>query len=362
MKRTVLLALIIFVLFGTAILFKNKLNKDLSQPVFAPTSIPRPTTLPAISGNKTTLSLFVPYWTLSDTTIETDGFDKIIYFGIKPDKQGISMTEQEEIQLVEFNNSLPAGTQKLLALRMTGSQENLDILEDPSLQQQIIDQTIEIAQINNMNGIVLDLEVAAIPFDSLIKKINKFTTTFYAASQKNNLTFALTLYGDIFYRARPYDVKTLAQNADTIMIMAYDLHKAGGNPGPNFPLLGAKKFGYDLSIMTDDFLEVVPPQKITVIFGAYGYDWLVTEKEQSVQAAQSLSLSQIKQKFVGSCEFTNCELIRDKEAAESQIRYTDSDNKDHIIWYEDMESIKRKQVYLKQKGITSFSYWAYSYF
>ena len=129
-----------------------------------------------------------------------------------------------------------------------------------------------------MNGIVLDLEIAAIPFDSLVKKINKFTGTFYSASKKNNLTFSLTLYGDLFYRARPYDVKTLALNADSIMIMAYDLHKARGNPGPNFPLIGADKFGYDLTKMTDEFLQSVPPQKITVIFGVYGYDWLVTKK------------------------------------------------------------------------------------
>lgn len=368
MKKPLLLTLIIFLLVGIAISFKYKINKDLSQPVLVPMPMPSIAPYPSVRQSspetriKITKSLFVPYWTLSNNQIETNGFDKIIYFGIKPDKQGISQTEQEEKNLEKFNGSLPADTQKLLALAMTGSQENLEILDSPSLQQKIIDQTVAIAQKNNMNGIVLGLEIAAIPFDSLVKKISKFTSTFYAASKKNNLTFALALYGDLFYRARPYDVKTLAQNADTIMIMAYDLHKARGNPGPNFPLNGSEKYGYDLSKMTDNFLQFVPAQKITVIFGVFGYDWLVTEKEQSLQAAQALSLSQIKQKFIDTCEFANCVLNRDKDAAESQIHYTDHENKNHIIWFEDMESIKRKQVYLKQKGITSFSYWAYSYF
>ena len=152
MKKPILLILIIFLLIGIAISFKYKINKDLSQPVLLPPPAPSVTSglpgskaTPVKSGQKTSLSLFVPYWTLSGNLIETNGFDKIIYFGIKPDIQGISMTEQEVKQLEEFNKSLPVDTQKLLALRMTGSQENLDILDDPSLQQKIIDQTIEIA-------------------------------------------------------------------------------------------------------------------------------------------------------------------------------------------------------------------------
>jgi spore germination protein YaaH len=364
MKKLSFVILILFLLAGVFAIkiFKDKINKDLSQPVYAPTSIPSPVPSPITIRTKTTLSLFVPYWTLQDKKIDASGFDKIIYFGIKPDKQGINSTEQEVIQLKKFSDSLPADTPKLLALRMIDSQENFDILSNIAMQQKIIDQTIEVAQKNNMRGIVLDLEITAIPFDSLVKQINKFTTMFYASAKKNSLSFSLTLYGDSFYRARPFEIKTLAQNSDTIMIMAYDLSKAKGNPGPNFPLLGRERFGYDITKMTDDFLQFVPPQKIAVIFGVFGYDWLVDEKGNALEQAQALTYAQIKQKFIDQCEFTKCVVNRDKDAAETKIRYTDKDGKNHIIWFEDMESIKQKQNYLKQKGITSFSFWAYSYF
>lgn len=355
MRKSLLFVGIVLLFIGSTIAFKYKLNKDLSQPLNIPTTVPSITAPPVITGTKTRLSLFVPYWTLSDDKIEANGFDRIIYFGVKPG-------EQDEEQLQKFNTSLMKGTQKLLALRMTDSEENARLLEDVSAQEKIIDHVIETAQKNEMRGIVLDLELSAIPFDSTLKQINRFTSMFYTSSKKNNLTFSIALYGDLFYRARPFDAKTLAQNADEIMIMAYDLNKAKGNPGPNFPLRGQQKFGYDMTRMTDDFLRVMKSEKVTVIFGVFGYDWEVSEKGQTIQQAKALTFSQIKQKFIDKCDFKTCVVTRDKEAGETQIQYTDSENKNHIIWFEDMESIKQKKEYLQQRGINSFSYWAYSYF
>src|SRR5207249_3980016 len=122
-------------------------------------------------------------------------------------------------------------------------------------QEKVITQAIKLSKDNSFKGIVLDLEITAIPFDSLIKQVNIFTNSFYKAAKKNALSFSITLYGDTFYRIRPFDVKTLVQNSNNIMIMAYDFHKVKGNPGPNFPLNGKETYGYDLQKMTDDFLQ-----------------------------------------------------------------------------------------------------------
>lgn len=368
MKIT-LITILLLLLFGTAfIAFKYKLNKDISQPVN--TTVARPVISVAQVKHlkpetRIKTSLFVPYWTLTNEKIDSSGFESFIYFGIKPDKQGISMTETEAKNLEKFNGMLFKGSRKLLALRMTNSQGSVDILSKPLLQREIIDQTIQITQENNMQGVVLDLEVSAIPFDSLTQSINKFTSEFYTSVKKARLTFSLALYGDTLYRARPYEVKTLAQNADSIMIMAYDLNKPNGNPGPNFPLGGQGKFGYDLTKMTDDFLQFVPSEKASVIFGLFGYDWVVDEKGKGIEEARALTLSQIRQKFINPAnqdKFINLVLSRDNDAGELQIQYLDAENKRHIVWFEDMESIKQKQEYLKSRGINSYSYWAYSYF
>ena len=342
--------------------FKYKINKDLAQPVYTPTKSAPAIPSPVVQKNSTSFSLFVPYWVLTDERIEEERYDQIIYFGVAPDGGSVSLNQQDESQLDNFNEVVPSGAEKLLALRMTDNEESFAILRDVSRQQKIIQETIKIAQENNMQGIVLDLEISAIPFDSLVKQINSFTKIFYTTVRKNNLTFALTLYGDALYRARPYDVKTLSKNADILMLMAYDFSKAKGNPGPNFPLNGRERFGYDFTEMTDDFLRFIPTEKIMVIFGVFGYDLVVDEKGNAVKPGQALTLLQIKQKFIDKCEFSNCEWRRDKDSAETIVNYVDFEGKRHIVWFEDMESIGQKQAFLKDKGINSFSYWAYLYF
>lgn len=361
--KKVIFFLFICILFIIAFAgLRYKLNKDLLQPVNIPTSIP--TVIPSTVETRTkpSFSLFVPYWSLNGESIDEKHFDQLIYFGIKPNSGGISMTDQESEQLKDFNDSVPDGIKKMLALRMTGSEENLRILEDGDLQQKIIDQSIEIANENNFEGVVLDMEIAAIPFDTLKKQIDKFTDSFYKACKEKRISFNLAIYGDTFYRARPFDIKTIAGNADVIMIMAYDMHKANGNPGPNFPLGGHENYGYDMSVMTDDFLRFVPAKQITVIFGMFGYDWEVDEGGKSIRQAKPLSQLQIKQKFIDRCDGFDCKVVRDKESGETKISYKDGENKKHVIWFEDMESVKKKQEFLRQKGINSFSYWAYSYF
>ena len=342
--------------------FREKLTTDLSQPVYLPTIAPSPVPTIVKNDQKETTSLFVPYWAVGTSKIDTSNFDRIIYFGILPNQSGINKDEAGSLSIKQFLRDVPQSKQKLLALRMTDSQTNFAILKSNESQQTIISQTINLAKQNGFDGIVLDLEISAIPFDTLIQEINSYTHAFYLQAKAAHLSFAITVYGDTFYRIRPFDVKTLAQNSDTVMVMAYDFHKANGEPGPNFPLAGRDVYGYDLQKMTDDFLEFVPPQKLAVIFGLFGYDWATTDKNQSAGTAQALTDEEIGKKFLQRCSYSQCTMKRDEQSAEAEVSYVDDNQMKHMVWYEDMQSVERKEAVLQQKGIRTFSFWAYSYF
>ena len=144
--------------------------------------------------------------------------------------------------------------------------------------------------------------------------------------------------------------------------MAYDFHKARSSPGPNFPLGGQNIYGYDMSKMADDFLQVVPNQKIAVIFGLFGYDWPVDNKGNAEGAGQPLTDLQITNQFLNKCSFKECQWNRDSLSGETVIHYIDNNNQKHIIWFEDMHSVTAKEAYLKKRGIGNFSFWANLYF
>lgn len=344
---------------------KAKVKHDLSQPLSMSSVSPSPISgetkrIPA-TGTDTT-SLFVPYWTLGSSDFSEDNYDKYLYFGVTPTKNGINTEESGYSQIEQFMSLVPEGGVKILVLRMLESNTNTAVLKSTAVQRKVISGTISLAKEQGFDGVVLDLELSAIPFDSLIAQIREFNSLFYTQTKASGLSYGITIYGDTFYRLRPFDVKSLGQKTDMMYIMAYDFHKSRGNPGPNFPLQGKKTYGYDMAAMSEDFLRFVPAEKLTIIFGLFGYDWIVNDKGAATENGKALTLNEITRDFLSGCDFADCVIKRDTASAETQINYTDENNKNHRVWFEDMESVTAKEAFLRGKGINSFSFWANSYF
>lgn len=315
-------------------------------------------------------TIFVPYWFVADGAVDGD-YDRSVYFGITSTRSGINKFDQGYLNISDYNELFPTG-EKLLAVRTLNSDLNLAILEDPNTQESIISGAIETAQENGFSGVVLDFELSGLSgfFNEEVPgQINDFVTKFSQNVKQNNLYFAVTIYGDVFYRKRPFDVGTLANHVDEVMIMAYDFSKSKGEPGPNFPLNGREKYGYDLKAMLQDFLAVAPAEKLSVIFGMYGYDWTVDEKKRPIKPAEALSDNEIRKNYLDICDQKSCVVLKDELSQETEINFVDSRNvapsgfvQNHIVWFEDLESARTKQQYLRSQGIGNFAYWAYGYF
>lgn len=322
---------------------------------------PTVTLTPIDKPAATTKILFVPYWTL-DHDIALQDYTSLVYFGIQPTKDGIDTSDQGYKTMSTFLQVTTGAKKRLLAIRMINTDINNAVLTNPQAQKTIIKQAVQIAKENGFNGIVLDFEISALAFDSVVKNITSFTTSFSQTVHTNGLSFYITPYGDTFYHIRPFDMKALSGVSDGIIIMAYDFHKAKGDAGPNFPLQGKTIYGYDMETMVDDFLHYINPGKVTVIFGMYGYDWPIDNKRQTIDTATSITNLQAKRKFMTSCSLKNCQVRRDDLSTETEVTYTDGNNKNHDVWFDDMISTQKKAAFLQSKGITSIGYWAYGYF
>jgi spore germination protein YaaH len=114
--------------------------------------------------------------------------------------------------------------------------------------------------------------------------------------------------------------------------------------------------------MISDFTKVVPVEKITVIFGLFGYDWQVDRQGHTVAQAKALTLREIEKNFIDNCTYRSCTFSRDSVSLETEIHYRDNGGRYHIVWFEDMDSIAAKKGFLKSRGVGNFVYWAHSYF
>ncbi len=300
-------------------------------------------------------SIFLPYWSIDENEIAVNDYERIIYFGITGTTNGIDKDDAGYTALENFKKQDTRNKQSLLTVRMTNSDVNFSVLQNLDSQEKIIDQAIEIAKEFNFDGVVLDFELFSLFDERVPMQINEFVQRFYKKAKDDNLTFVLTIYGDVFYRKRPYDISTLSKNSDEIMIMAYDFHKSSGEPGPNFPLP-------EFKTMISDFLKVVTEEKLTLVFGMYGYDWTVDEQKRPLKQASAVTLNQIRDKYLENCSFKNCVVFRDKTSSESEINFVDESGRSHIIWFEDEKSVEEKIKTLQQKNISKVAYWAYGYF
>ncbi len=360
MKKVVLgIAVLLLVVLGISVF--NSSKREGKKETLSASVTPTKVQVLSAENIREKKFLFVPYWGQTAQRIPESFGDELVYFGIAPGENGIDKEETGYLGLDRFE-AISEGRDTLLALRMIEQERSFAILKDKALQKRIIDDSIAAVKQHNFDGIVLDLEISSLPFASITNQMNTFVEEFSKAVKKEKLSFSMMFYGDTFYRLRPYDTIILSKHVDYVMIMAYDFHKAKVDPGPNFPLSGKEVYGYDFMLMVHDFLNIVPKEKLVIVFGMFGYDWRVDEDEKSLAQAKAVTLTVAKKQFLTTCIFRQCKVQRSEISAETTASYIDSSGNKHIVWFEDEESVAKKTEFLKEKGINMVGYWAYSYF
>lgn len=353
---------LLWLILPIGLLFLSKISTQQTKII----TIPQTATPPAQVIMKRSLakSVFIPYW--SDEIREGNPpYDSYYYFGVRPTKEG-EIDEDKGFEQITLVEAIPS-RHKELVLRMLDASVNEVILKDKNVQKTLISKVKNILIKKSFSGLILDLEV---PFTFQANKqnqITQFVQQMCTDLKSDYKTCGMLIYGDFSFRKRPYDLKKLSLQVDKILLMAYDFHKAGGEPGPNFPLdrrsppnrkgEGGFDYGYDFKQMISDAASLVPKEKIEVVFGMYGYDWTLNEQGTPLKIAQALSVNSIKLK-VESLKLK----VEKNEAKEKSITYRDSEGYTHIIWYEDEESVAVKTMYLQSQGIGKTSYWAYGYY
>jgi spore germination protein len=140
-----------------------------------------------------------------------------------------------------------------------------------------------------------------------------------------------------------FDLEALGALADEVQIMTYDENGPWGSPGPVAGLDWVQKcVRYALS--------VIPQGRISLGIPAYGYDWDLTDKHQSVQR-----------------DWKEIDALRGKAGAESHwddvssspwFEYKDSDHHRHVVWHENERSLRLKSQLAHSKDLGGISVYA----
>jgi cellulose synthase/poly-beta-1,6-N-acetylglucosamine synthase-like glycosyltransferase/peptidoglycan/xylan/chitin deacetylase (PgdA/CDA1 family)/spore germination protein YaaH len=155
-----------------------------------------------------------------------------------------------------------------------------------------------------------------------------------------------------------YDLKTMANNADGLLLMNYDQHQAGSDPGP----IAAQDWFVD---NLRDVLRIVPKDKIICSLGSYGYDWTTTIPEApkhgkgKPRPAKVLSGEPLAtQDAWQAAADADAQIELDPDSLNVHFAWDDNDaHVRHQVWFLDAVTVLNQMRSARALGIETFALW-----
>jgi spore germination protein YaaH len=136
-----------------------------------------------------------------------------------------------------------------------------------------------------------------------------------------------------------WDLKAYGVAVDLVLLMDYDQHWPGGEPGP---VAAAPWFEANLVRAAG----LVPPDKLIAGMAAYGYDWPQAAAGEVLSAPQALVRAQ------------RFGVTPQRDAASGSMTFTYEDQgRRHVVWFPDAQTMKDQMAAARRHGARNFAFW-----
>ena len=167
----------------------------------------------------------------------------------------------------------------------------------------------------------------------------------------------LRLYVNVPVGDDDYDLKTLAEHSDGLLLMNYDEHQTESEPGA---IASQDWFIDNLKAA----LKVVPKEKLICALGSYGYDWTTTlppavkkgakPPPEKVLNAEPMSTQEAWQ----AASDSESQIDLDDDTQNPHFAYDDVDaHVRHQIWFLDAVTVLNQMRAARALGIQTYALW-----
>jgi cellulose synthase/poly-beta-1,6-N-acetylglucosamine synthase-like glycosyltransferase/peptidoglycan/xylan/chitin deacetylase (PgdA/CDA1 family)/spore germination protein YaaH len=156
-----------------------------------------------------------------------------------------------------------------------------------------------------------------------------------------------------------FDLKYIADHSDGILLMDYEEHTNGTDPGP---IASQDWFVENLK----NVLKIVAKEKIICAIGSYGYDWKTTippapkTKGAKVPDAQVIGTPQVMktQDAWQAAQDSDSQIELDPDSLNVHFAYDDDDEHvRHQVWFLDAVTVLNEMRAARALGIETFALW-----
>ena len=144
-----------------------------------------------------------------------------------------------------------------------------------------------------------------------------------------------------------FDYQLIAKSADGLILMNYDQHYPGGEPGA---IAGQDWFVKNLATL----LKIVPREKIICAIGNYGYDWSTQKGKKPGQAG--VHDVSVQEAWLEARD-SEANIDFDSDALNPHFVYEDEQKNRHDVWYLDAVTSLNQMRAARSMGISTFALW-----
>ena len=157
-----------------------------------------------------------------------------------------------------------------------------------------------------------------------------------------------------------FDLKTISEHSDGLLLMNYDQHQTESGPGP----IAAQDWFID---NLKSVLKIVPKEKIICALGSYGYDWITTvpapvkkgHKAPKPGSEKVLNTNVMTtQDAWQAAADSESEIELDDDSMNPHFAYDDEDAKvRHQVWFLDGVTVLNEMRAARALGLETFALW-----
>lgn len=342
---------------------------------------------------------FAPYWNFDKLNdVDFDVLTTMAYFDLPIDAKGNLIRSSQGYQTFKssnarrfFDKAQNQGARVVLTITLMQNGPILRFLDNIESQKRAIDQTIEELQTEKLDGVNIDIEYSGSVDREYRNKFTLFvkdmTNIVHSANPKAKTT--VSVYASAASDPKLYDIGALSSASDGIFMMAYDFATHSAQQAmPTAPLYGHKqgKYWYDVSTAVEDFLRVMPADKLILGVPWYGYDYPVYEPVENAQRHKGITYwykqwvnkwrwvwrrgSKELPSFVQTYEKTQTNITSsapgvtayqegwDDTAKVGWKAYKNGSDIWRMVFIEDPRSLEHKYDFIKDKKLAGVGMWA----
>lgn len=214
------------------------------------------------------------------------------------------------------------------------------ILTNPQAQQNFINNLLSILHEYHYHGWNLDIEAVS-PQDR--DRFSQFSRRLLAWVRPEPYLASAAVEAQTPGQPSGHDYRALGQANDFLMIMTYDEHWAGDEPGPIASIPWVES-------VIQNALTQVPADKIILGIPLYGLDWQVP-----IQKGRLATVVSFRQAMALAKKYDS-QIYWSPEAKEPYFRYVEN-GRQHIVWFQNPRSWAAKLELVYKYGLRGIGLW-----